>query len=124
MKLLQQFVLLMGIILASHILVVLLKIPIPATIVAMMLLLLLLETKTLKTEWFDKVTGPLLAHITLFLLPPSLAFAGAVNVLKGLWIQVIVIVIVSATVIIAVTAKTIEWMMKKEEAHASSHRKA
>ncbi len=121
MKLLQQFVLVMGLLFASRVIAVLTKIPVPPTILAMILLLLLLETKIFRVEWFEKISEPLLAHITLFLIPPSLAFAGSIGAMSGLWVKTILIVVLSATAIFVVTAKTIEWMMRKEPRDASHH---
>ncbi len=119
MRLIKQFLLVLALLFVSRVVVVLLGIPIPPTIMAMILLLILLEVRLLKPEWFDEVSKPLLTHITLFLMPPSLAFAGAIGKLSGWWVQLLLISMVSATVIFVVTAKTIEWMMGKERVDAT-----
>ena len=121
MKLLQQFLLVMGLLLCARILTAWTGIPVPPTIIAMILLLALLETGVLKVAWLEKIAEPMTAHITLFLIPPSLMFAGAVGLLEGLWLKLLLITAVSAIVIFVVTAKTIEWMMRREETHAGRH---
>lgn len=120
MKALQQFFYLLGFLFISRLLTVLLHIPVPSTIVAMLLLLAMLELGIVKAHCFEEIQKFLLQHILLFLIPVALSFVGVLHLLQDTWLRLLVIIIVSSTVTFVVTARTIDRMIGKENKHVRS----
>lgn len=118
MKALQQFLLLIGLIFLCRVAGRLLGVPVPPTILAMIVLWALLETRVVKAHWFDSIQELLLKHIMLFLIPVSLSFVAVIQSLGGYWLQLIVTIVVATAVTFVVTAKTIDRLMGKEVRHA------
>lgn len=118
MHTLRQFVGLIGLLFFCRMLAQLLRIPVPPTILAMLLLWILLETGVVKAHWFDAIQELLLKNIILFLIPVSLSFVAVLDVIGAYWLQLLLIIVIASAVTFVVTAKTIDHLLRKEKVHA------
>lgn len=118
MKTLQQFLGLIALLLISRVVAAVIGLPVPPTILAMLLLWALLEAKVIRVHWFEEIRELLLKHILLFLIPVSLSFTGVLDQLQGYWIKLILIVLIGSTVTFTVTAYTINRLLPKEKKDA------
>lgn len=120
MRVLQQFLALIALLFLCRVVALAFGLPIPPTILAMVVLWGLLETGVVKAHWLDEIQPLLLQHIMLFLLPVSLSFVAVIHTLGGIWWQLIVIIVISTAVTFVVTAITIDRLLGKEKANAGS----
>lgn len=92
-----------------------LGLPIPASIIGMILLLILLLTKIIKISQVDKISELLQKDITLFLLPLSIGIIESIDLFEGKFLITILIVVISTVISIFTTALIMKWILNKKE---------
>lgn len=112
MKTLKQFSLILIILFIAQILQQRYSLPIPGTILGMMILLLLLITRIMKLERVEKVSNVLLEHLTLFFVPSVVGIMNLFDKVKDLWIYLFITLLTSTMVVIAVTGLTVQILDK------------
>lgn len=114
MKILKQCLLLFGILAMCKWIAPLLPLPIPSTVLAMLVLLLLLGFKIIRPEQLQDTASFLVQHITLFLIPAALAFVAQLDTLASVWLPLVLIAIVSGVVIMVVTGGVIQFLLRRD----------
>lgn len=89
------------------------KLPIPGTILGMLLLFILLYTKVLKVSSIERAANFLLLNMTIFFLPPSVELLDTMYLLKNGTLKIVFLVIFSTLLTMVVTAKTVEFLIKR-----------
>lgn len=112
MKTLKQFSLILIILFIAQILQVRYSLPIPATILGMMILLLLLMARIVKLERVEKASNVLLDHLTLFFVPPVVGIINQFHRVKDIWIYLLIILLISTIVVMAVTGLTVQFLYR------------
>lgn len=107
----KQFTVIVSILAISYILEVGLGLPIPASIIGMLILLLLLLSKTIKLKQVEKASDLLQKEITLFLIPLSIGIIESIDLFEGKFLITIVIVAVSTVISIFTTALIMKIIM-------------
>ncbi|WP_410207591.1 CidA/LrgA family protein [Fusobacterium sp.] len=87
--------------------------PIPGTILGMLLLFGLLYTKILKVSSIERASNFLLLNMTIFFLPPAVGLLETMYLLKNGTLKIIFLVVFSTLFTMIVTAKTVEFLIKK-----------
>ena len=90
-----------------------LKLPVPGTILGMLLLFVLLYTKILKVSSIERVSNFLLLNMTIFFLPASVELLDTMYLLKNGTLKIIFLVVFSTLLTMVVTAKTVEFLIKR-----------
>ena len=90
-----------------------LKLPVPGTILGMLLLFVLLYTKILKVSSIERASNFLLLNMTIFFLPPSVELLDTMYLLKNGTLKIIFLVVFSTVLTMVVTAKTVEFLIKR-----------
>lgn len=85
---------------------------IPGTVIGMIILIGLLLFKIIELESVSSISEILLDNLTLFFVPIGIAVMRSFSDIKGIWIPLIVILIVSTIVIMVVTGLTVQLMTK------------
>ena len=88
------------------------NLPIPGTILGMIILLLLLMTKILKMERIEKASNVLLEHLTLFFVPPVVGIMNLFDKVKDIWVYLLIILFTSTVVVMVVTGLTVQFLDK------------
>ncbi len=94
------------------------KLPIPGTIIGMILLFLLLQSKLLKLEKIERAASLLLLNITIFFLPPGVRIMDHIHLLHGDFIKAIVLIVCTTFITMAVTGTIVQWMIRLTEKQA------
>lgn len=89
------------------------KLPIPGTILGMLLLFILLYTKVLKVSSIERAANFLLLNMTIFFLPPSVELLDTMYLLKNGTLKIVFLVIFSTLLTMVITAKTVEFLIKR-----------
>lgn len=111
----KQFLILLTINFAGIIIQNLFNLPLPGTIIGMILLFVLLYTKVLKAESIGKVCDFLILNMVIFFLPPAVELLEYLALLKTGFLKIIILLIVTTVITMVVTGKTVEFCIKKLE---------
>ncbi len=87
------------------------KIPMPSTVIGMVIFFILLHFKVLELSKVEKVGNFLLANMMLFLLPGMVRVITYLGDLKSEFIKIIFLLIITTAITMAVTAKTVHYMI-------------
>ena len=112
MKYAYQVMIIGGISLAGEILNYLLPLPVPAGVYGLFLLLLLLCTKVLKLEAIEATGNFLLDTMPIMFIPASVGLIDSYDAMKAILIPLIVTCLISTVVVMGVTGKVTEFMVK------------
>lgn len=115
MKLFKQLGLILAIDFAGEAISRLSGIPVPGSIVGMILLLILLKTKTLRVEQVSEVTDFLLAHINFFFIPVGVGLMVSYKYLEGHYLAGIVLILVTTAIVMTVSGGVTEILARRRE---------
>lgn len=104
----------------GELLIYLTAIKLPPSILGLLILFGLLQTGKVKAEWFKPITDFLMQNLMLFLIPPCVALVEYLDLLaKDAWV-VLIAPLVSSILVMFATAKTHEWLRKRQSNKESS----
>jgi holin-like protein len=98
-----------------------LHIPIPGSIVGLIILFLLLQFKVIKVEWIEKGASWLLAELLLFFIP---AAVGVINYQQSIGPQLgklLVLIFLSTLTVMAFTGLTAQFIAKRRKGGCSGY---
>ncbi|MGJ7919724.1 CidA/LrgA family protein [Neobacillus sp. LXY-4] len=113
-----QLFILVGFLLLGYGMVTFFHIPLPGSVVGMILLFVSLLTGIIKLEWIDEASTFQLKHLTLLLIPPIVSLFISSKVLDVLQWPVLIIIIVSSISCLLATAIPVEWYEKLKRRNA------
>ncbi len=82
--------------------------PFPGSVIAMIILFILLMTKTVKSEKISGVADFFLDNMAFFFIPPTVNIVNYFDVIKNVWWQFILICCVTTFVTFLATAYTVK----------------
>ncbi len=89
-------------------------IPIPSSVIGMIILFILLKTRVLKIESIQHFSEYMLRNLAFFFIPPGVALIDSFSVLNGQIIKILFIIISSTFIVVVVTGITVQIFIKKE----------
>ncbi|MBE6060012.1 MAG: CidA/LrgA family protein [Clostridium sulfidigenes] len=114
MKYFRQFGIILAVTFIGEILKYIIPLPIPASIYGLILMLIILKTKIISLEQV-KETGTFLIEIMpLMFIPAAVGLLVSWDVLKDICIPVIIITILTTVIVMIVTGKVTQFMIKLE----------
>ena len=93
-------------------------IPIPSSIIGMLLLTAALKMKIVRVFWVDKVADFLLKNLGFFFVPAGVGLMNCLGLLSDQWLPIVGSCVISTFLVIAVTS----WVHQYVRRAASSHR--
>ncbi len=113
MKYIYQFIIILLISFVGEILHHFIPLPIPASIYGLVLMLVLLCTKVIRLEQVEKVSDFLIEIMPLMFIPGGVGLITAWDELRPILLPVAVIIFVTTVLVMVVTGKTTEIVMKR-----------
>ena len=110
-----QFCIILIVCLVGEVLNSVIPLPIPASIYGLVIMLLCLSFKIIKLEKIEKTADFLLQIMPLMFIPSAVSLITVWNDVKIILIPIVVIVIVSTILVMVVTGKTTELVIKREK---------
>ena len=92
-----------------------LHLPLPGTIVSLLLLFLMLQFKVLKLEKIENAGNFLLLNMTIFFMPPTVKIIDSYELLEKDLFKIIVIILVSTFLTMGITGKVVQLMIDLKE---------
>lgn len=96
----------------------LLHLPIPGSIIGLVLLFLLLQFHIIKLEWIELGAALLLSELLLFFIPSAIGVIDY-DVLFGVQgMKVVLVIVGSAIIVMFVTGYTAQWLGRRKKGDA------
>ncbi|MBQ3437736.1 MAG: CidA/LrgA family protein [Fusobacterium sp.] len=92
-----------------------LKLPIPGTIIGLILFFLLLYYKFIKIEQVENGVNALLLNMTILFMPPTVKILDSVHMLQGQFIKALILIILTTFITMGVTGKIVQFMIELTE---------
>ena len=86
--------------------------PIPGTVIGLLLLFLALQIRIIKVEMIEDVCEFLISNMSFLFIPAGVGLMTAFGVLKGKWTVFMTILIISTIVFWLITAYTVKFLRK------------
>lgn len=99
----RQLAILFGCLALGEFIVFLTGIPLPSSIIGMLLLTFFLKTKVLRLEWVQGLANFLVDNIGFFFVPPGVAVMLYFDVIKAEVVPIVVATVISTVLVLAVT---------------------
>ncbi|MDF2988644.1 MAG: LrgA family protein [Eubacterium sp.] len=108
MKLLRQFLIILIICSIGEVLNKVVHVPLPGSIIGMILLFILLLTGVIKLEMIDEISKFLLDHLAFFFIPSGVGLLAYVGILSKNLLPILVICFVTTVLVMVVTGLTVQ----------------
>ena len=99
----RQCAILFGCLALGELLIYLTHIPLPSSILGMLILTLLLQLKVIRLEWVQGLADFLVANIGFFFVPPGVAIMCYFVIIKRQFLPFLVASVASTVLVLAVT---------------------
>ena len=99
----RQLAIIFGCLAVGELLIYLTHIPLPSSIIGMLLLTLLLKLKIIRLEWVRSISEFLVSNIGFFFVPPGVAVMLYFDVIKAEFVPIVAASVSSTVRVLAVT---------------------
>lgn len=113
MNYIRQFSIILGVSCLGELLRLFIPLPIPSTIYGLLLMLTFLKIGLIRLEWVKGVGDFLIEIMPLLFVPATVGIMATWGQLEAIMIPVLVIVVVSTFVIMIVSGKVTDYMLRK-----------
>jgi len=114
MKFVRQSILLLAISITGELLNKVLHIPLPGSVLGLLLLLLLLLSGIIRAKHLEELSNFLLNHLAIFFIPAGVGLITVAGVLKSFWVALLLISIISSILVMTVTAIIVQYVRRKK----------
>lgn len=111
MKILKELTIILFITFLGEILSKTLSLPLPGTVVGMLLLLACLITKIIKVDSLKITSNYMLDNLAFFFLPAGVGIISSLNILSGNTLKILTVIIASTLVVTVVTGLTVQGLI-------------
>jgi len=89
--------------------------PVPGSVIGMILLFLLLQTNIIKLSWIREGTDFFIKHLTLFFIPATVGIINYLELFIGKGFLLVVITIISTVLVMAGSGLISQWLIRRKE---------
>ena len=115
MKFIKQLSIIISISFIAELMEFMIPIPVAASIYGLVLMLIGLTTKIIPLEKVEGAADFLVQIMPILFIPPTVGIMTTVDVLKEMLIPLCIITVVSTILIMAVTGRVTQFIMKKSD---------
>lgn len=112
MKLLKQLMIILGTYFIGQILQSVLKLPVPGSVIGLILLFFALQKGIIKIEMIEDVCEFLLSNMSFFFIPAGVGLLTAFSILQGKWLGFIIILITSTVFVWLLTVYIVKFFRR------------
>ena len=110
MKIFREVLVIFGLYYVGELISTTLSLPLPGSLVGM----ILLQLHIVELEQIATVSDFLLGHLPFFFLPAGVALMASFSAMKGLWIWMLVICLVTTIITMGCSGRIIQHMMERK----------
>lgn len=115
MKYIRQFLIILLISFLGELLKYIIPLSVPASIYGMVLMFLALELKILKVSDVKETSTFLIEIMPLMFVPAGVGLLDSWEALQPIWVQVIIITLISTVVVMGVSGTITQWVIRKDQ---------
>lgn len=115
MKYVKQLCMIAAVCLVAEAMEYFIPLPVAASIYGLLIMLGLLLTKVIKLEMVEDVADFLTGNLAIMFIPPTVGIMASVEEVKAMLIPLFVISIVTTLLIMAVTGKVTQFIIRREK---------
>lgn len=112
MKYIKQLCVIAAVCLVAEAMEYFIPLPVAASIYGLLIMLVLLWTKVIKLEMVEDVADFLTGNLAIMFIPPTVGIMACVDEMKAMLVPLFVISIVSTILIMAVTGKVSQFIIR------------
>lgn len=112
LKLLRQASIILGIYFLGELLQKSLNLPIPGSVIGMLILLGLLYTGVIKLDMIEEISNFLLDHLAIFFIPAGVGLISSFSLLRGNWFAIIAVSFISTIIVLVATGIIVQIILK------------
>lgn len=117
MKLFREVLLVFGIAYVGEIISKTCHLPLPGSLVGMLMLLVLLQLRIVRLEHVSTISDFLLGHLPFFFIPAGVALMAIFPMIQEIWPLIIILCIITTILTMGVSGWSIQRFMKRDESH-------
>lgn len=110
MKLLRQFLIVLIICFTGEVLNKVVHIPLPGSIIGMILLFVFLMTGLIKLDMINEICKFLMDHLAFFFIPSGVGLLAYMRVIGGNFAPILIICFVTTILVMVVTGLTVQFI--------------
>ena len=114
MKFFRESILLLSIYFVSEIISKTLNLPVPGSIIGMILLFVLLTSNIIKVEKVENLANFFLDHLAFFFIPASVGLMTSFASLRSSIFKIILLCILTTIIVISITAITVQFICNRK----------
>lgn len=99
----RQLAILFGCLALGELIIYFTHVPLPSSILGMLLLTLLLKLRIIRIEWVRSISDFLVGNIGFFFVPPGVAIMMYFDIIKAQLLPIVVASVVSTVLVLSVT---------------------
>lgn len=122
MKYLKQFGIIVFISFVGELLNMIIPLPVPASIYGMLILFVGLQTGLIRLSWVKETGKFLIAIMPVMFIPSAVGLVDIWGIMKSIWIQIVIIMVVSTIVVMVVSGKLTQIIIRAEKKGKSHER--
>ena len=115
MKIYLQLLIIFGFSFIGHVISNVFRLPVPGSILGMILLFLALQFKILEFRHVDEAGSFLINNMTILFLPAGVGIMAKWNLISHFWAQILLIVVGALIINMLILGKLVEWIKVKFE---------
>lgn len=115
MKYIRQFLIILLISFLGELLKYIIPLSVPASIYGMVLMFLALELKILKVSDVKETSTFLIEIMPLMFVPAGVGLLDSWEALQPIWVQVVIITLISTVVVMGVSGTITQWVIRKDQ---------
>ena len=115
MKYIRQFLIILLISFLGELLKYIIPLSVPASIYGMVLMFLALELKILKVSDVKETSTFLIEIMPLMFVPAGVGLLDSWEALQPIWLQVVIITLISTVVVMGVYGTITQWVIRKDQ---------
>ncbi|MFH5837229.1 CidA/LrgA family protein [Proteiniclasticum sp. C24MP] len=114
MKLIRQSILLFGISVIGEFMNKVIHVPLPGSVLGLLLLLSLLLSGMVRVKQIEELTNFLMNHLAVFFVPAGVGLITVAGVLKSSWAILLGISILSSVIVMTITAGVVQLIRRRK----------
>ena len=115
MKIYLQLLIIFGFSFIGNVISNVFRLPVPGSILGMILLFLALQFKILEFRHVDEAGSFLINNMTILFLPAGVGIMAKWNLISHFWAQILLIVVAALIINLLILGKLVEWIKVKFE---------
>ena len=115
-----EFIIIFGISYFGEVLSQSFSLPVPGTVIGMFILFIALYFKIIKVKQIERAVNVLLINMAIFFIPPGVRLISSLDYMRGNWIKIISLMVVTTLITMAVTGRVVQYLVERGDKNGNN----